>query len=351
MRLHPLAASCVTVLLCAALASCSNGGTAQEETEPPVTAAAEPAPPTDEPAEEADGARGRERSWEAVGWAAHPLEADGEKSPGVDGGSGGDTVTAADAGTLTDLLAREGPLTIEVHGTIDLGGDVAVGSDKTLVGSPEGGALTGGRLVVDGASDVVIADLAMDTGGSAVAIRGGAHHVWIDGSTFSGGGGDALVSVTGGADRVTLSWNRFRDSAAAVDIGGADEEPGALRVTLHHNYFDGTSARNPRARGAAHVHVFNNYFRGNGEYGMSSALDARLLAEGNYFQGTLLSAVSGGDGEEAPGNVLTRDNLLVDSAQPELRGEVPDPPYSYELDDPGRVPDLVQEQAGARTRG
>jgi pectate lyase len=228
-------------------------------------------------------------------------------------------------------------------GFVDLDGNVRVGSDKTLLGVGEGAVLTGGGLIVDGSSNVILANLGMVSDGPAIAVRGGSHHVWVDGSTFSGGEDDALISVTDGSDHVTLSWNHFTDAESAVTIGGRDDQPGALRVTVHHNFFDGTSGRHPRARNAEHVHVFNNYFRANPEYGVESAYGSNVLVEGNYFEGTPVSVSTETD---EPGNVVTRDNLLVDSEQPQLRGNVPDPPYAYELDDTVTVPDLVSEGSG-----
>ncbi|MFD6949242.1 pectate lyase [Nocardiopsis sp. TSRI0078] len=341
MRPHPIAAAAAAALLCAALTACSPEEEAAAQ--PPADAAGDPDTPE---ADEAGSLRQETPGEEApapVGWAGEPLERDGEEYPGTAGGEGGGTVTASDAEELSDHLAAEEPLTVEVSGRIDLDGEVGVGSDKTLVGVDGGAELTGGRLVVDGSSNVVLSNLSMETGGTAITVRGGAHHVWVDGSTLAGGGDSSLISVSDGADNVTLSWNHFTDAESAVTIGGDEDEPGALRVTMHHNYFDGTSGRHPSARFAEHVHVFNNYFRSNPEYGVRSAHDSNVLVEGNYFDGTRLSVSTG---EEQPGNVVTRDNLLVDSEQPVLRGEVPDPPYAYELDDTAGVPDLVTEGAG-----
>lgn len=377
MRLHPLAASCLAVLLCAALVSCSRSEETAEEPEAPTGAAVNPdpedadesSPPPQEPEEE----------WPygiPVGWAAEPgaVEAvaggdadDGEggegggdgaeaeeteegtededtEHPGVTGGAEGETVTATDADGLAEHLSSDEPLVVEVEGDIDLDGTIAVGSDKTVLGVGEGAELTNGRLDVDGSTNVIVANVGMDVDGTAIAVHGEAHHVWVDGSTFTGGGDDALVMVTDGADHVTLSWNHFVEAEAAVTIGSAEDDTGALRVSVHHNFFDGTTSRHPRARNAEHVHVFNNYFRDNPEYGVSSAQGSKVLVEGNYFERTPLS-VSSEDDE--PGDVVTRDNLLVDSEQPELRGEVPDPPYAYELDDTVSVPDLVTARAGA----
>jgi pectate lyase len=91
------------------------------------------------------------------------------------------------------------------------------------------------------------------------------------------------------------------------------------------------------------VHVFNNYFRANEEYGVESADGSNVLVEGNYFEGTRVSVSTA---KEQPGNVVTRDNLLVDSEQPDLLGEVDDPPYTYEMDATARVPDVVSAGAG-----
>ncbi len=396
MRHHPLAAACLAVLLCAALTSCSrpdeDSGDADES---PVGAAVDP--DQGEADETSPPPESQEETWpfgSPVGWAEQPMaidapsgspdaedpedaeddgggedappeddeddagaegtpEPDGsgedgpqtpDEHPGVTGGAAGETVTAADAEELAGHLAAEEPLVVEVEGEIDLDGTVRVASDKTLHGVGEGAELTGGGLVVDGSDNVILANLGMESDGPAIAIQGGAHHVWVDGSTFSGGRDGALVTVTDGADHVTLSWNHFTDAEAAVSIGGRDDASGALRVTVHHNFFDGTSERHPRARNAEHVHVFNNYFRANPEYGVQSAYGANVLVEGNYFENTPVS-VSTEDDE--PGNVVTRDNLLVDSEQPEPRGSVPDPPYAYELDDTVSVPEVVTNRAGA----
>jgi pectate lyase len=381
MRPHPLAAACLAVLLCASLVSCSRQEEgADEAAEPPVGAAVDPE--QDEADEASPPPEGSEEEWPfgaPVGWADQPMalaapsespdtgDAEGgddsagedaeaagpddsdeaeetEEHPGVTGGAEGETVKATGTDDLAEYLAAEEPLVVEVEGEIDLDGTVEVASDKTLLGVGEGAELSGGALAVDGSSNVVLANLSMVSEGPAIAIRGGAHHVWVDGSTFSGGEDGALLTVTDGADYVTLSWNHFTDAESAITIGGRDDEAGALRVTVHHNFFDGTSARHPRARNAEHVHVFNNYFRANPETGVESAHDSKVLVEGNYFENTPVSVSAEGD---EPGNAVTRDNLLIDSEQPEPRGSVPDPPYAYELDDTVSVPELVMNGAGA----
>lgn len=345
MRPHPIAALAAAVLSCSALAACSSPEEEGAGAQPQAGSAAVPEAEADassSPESEPDSEEEAPPT-APVGWAGEPMEDDGQEHPGAVGGAGGDTVTASDADELADHLAAEEPLVIEVSGEITLSGAVEVGSDKTLMGVDGGAELTGGHLVVDGSDNVVLSNLGIRAEGTALFVRGGAHHVWVDGSTFSGSEDDEpLVAVTGGADHLTLSWNHFLEASSALSVGGGEEEPGALRATVHHNYFDGTAGHQPDVRFAEHVHVFNNYYRANSEYGVRSADDANVLVEGNYFEGTQVSVSTG----EEPGNVVTRDNLLVDSAQPDLRGEVADPPYAYELDETVSVPDTVSERAG-----
>lgn len=354
MRTHPFVFPLTAMLLCAGLTACSDqADNPQEPGEPPLEADAAPqgeADNSEPPAEDTDD----DAREVPLGWAAHPQEQKGngediEEDEDVDapvdtvtGGGDGETVTASDADELAEHLASEEPLIVEVNGDVDLDGDVHVASDTTLVGDEA--VLSGGRLVVDGAHNVILSGMEIEADDTAVAVRGDAHHVWVHGSTFTGGEEGPLVSITDGADHVTLSWTHFREATSALDIGGGDDEPGALRVTVHHNFFDGTSSRHPRVRSAEHVHVFNNYFRSNDEYGVRSAHEANVLVEGNYFESTTLS-VSTEEGE--PGNAVARDNLLVDSEQPETRGNVSDPPYTYELDGTAEIPELVRARAGA----
>src|SRR5699024_10498815 len=372
MRTHPFVASLAAMLLCVALAACSSqADSAQKPDETPLDADSA----TEEEADTthtSPAAPQDDRRHIPLGWDAHPQEpeerdednedeeseeeeeeeGEGDDTPvdAVTGGEDGKTVTASDTDELTEHLASEEPLTIEVSGEIDLDGDTHVPSNTTLVG--EEAVLSGGRLIVEGAHNVVLDGLRIEAGDTAVAVRGRSHHVWVHGSTFVGGKDDSLVSITDGADHVTLSWNHFREATSVLAIGDSDDRPGALHVTVHHNFFDGTSGRHPRARFAEHVHVITNSFLANAcnamrstndAYGVRSTHEANVLVEGNYFESTALSVATE---EDEPGNAVARDNLLVDSEQPMTRGSVSDPPYVYELDETAQVPELVRAGAG-----
>jgi pectate lyase len=73
-------------------------------------------------------------------------------------------------------------------------------------------------------------------------------------------------------------------------IGSSDTAPadvGKLRVTLHHNLWDGLGQRAPRVR-FGQVHVYNNLYRirkvENYGYSWGVGIDSHLYAESNFFQ-------------------------------------------------------------------
>lgn len=122
---------------------------------------------------------------------------------------------------------------------------------------------------------------------------------------------DGLLDITNASDLVTVSWNRFRNHDKMMLLGSSDSaaaDRGKLRVTLHHNHFDGIGQRAPRVR-FGQVHLYNNYYdvRSTPSYqyswgvGVESAIYAEenvFVAERNFaidsilgeFNGTALSA-------------------------------------------------------------
>ena len=71
---------------------------------------------------------------------------------------------------------------------------------------------------------------------------------------------DGLLDITRQSDFVTVSWNHFRDHAKTSLVGGGDRataDEGRLRVTYHHNHWDGVKERAPRVR-YGRVHLYNN---------------------------------------------------------------------------------------------
>jgi len=100
---------------------------------------------------------------------------------------------------------------------------------------------------------------------------------------------DGLLDITNQSDLVTVSWNQFTSHDKTMLIGNSDSAPEDrehLRVTIHHNLFDGVGQRAPRVR-YGKVHVYNNVYRAdkNTNYRSSwgAGLESQIYAENNYF--------------------------------------------------------------------
>ena len=127
--------------------------------------------------------------------------------------------------------------------------------------------------------------------------------VWIDHNSLTDGF-DGAIDIKRGSDFVTVSWNRIFGHDKSMLLGHADdnagEDVGHLRVTYHHNWFDGTDQRHPRVRFGNPVHVYNNFYGGVTSYGVASTEGAGVLVEGNYFENTD-DPFHLGEGDSGPG--------------------------------------------------
>jgi pectate lyase len=284
------------------------------------------------------------------------------------GGAGGPTVTVSTPAAFLAAIARTGPVTVQVAGTITLPTGTSDGmhnvtSDKTIVGAGSTGALAGGGLTIglpvdddvttppaNAVHNVIIRNLRLSGAtDDLINVQMFSHHIWIDHNDLSDGD-DGAVDIKRGSDLVTVSWNRFHDHDKTLLLGHDDDngaqDAGRLRTTYHHNYFDGSDQRNPRVRFAPVVHVYNNYYRDN-SYGVAATNDAGLFVEGNYF----FSVNNPGrvDFSGPLGRMVQRDNILVDCNHAiEVRGVVTDPRsfYAYTADSAASVPSIVPAGAG-----
>jgi pectate lyase len=100
---------------------------------------------------------------------------------------------------------------------------------------------------------------------------------------------DGLLDITHESDFITVSWNHFASHDKTMLIGNSDsatEDREHLRVTLHHNYFDGTGQRMPRVR-FGKVHVYNNVYRADKDTNYRSTwgagTESQIYAENNFF--------------------------------------------------------------------
>jgi pectate lyase len=138
----------------------------------------------------------------------------------------------------------------------------------------------------------------------AISLRD-ANNVWIDHNTFQDlttrdetlplafgvlfQVHDGLLDITNASDLVTVSWNRFRNHDKMMLIGSSDTaaaDRGKLRVTLHHNLFDGIGQRAPRVR-FGQVHLYNNLFNVRDtpayQYSFGVGVESQIFAERNVF--------------------------------------------------------------------
>lgn len=256
---------------------------------------------------------------------------------GTPGGGSGPVVTASTSAQLLAAIARTDAVTIRVTARITFSGMQDVAPNKTIIGVGASGGISGGGLDLDGTRNVVIRNLTFtNAADDSINMQDGTRCVWIDHNDFSAGH-DGALDIKRGTDFVTVSWNRFHNHDKTSLVGHSDDNAsqdlGHLRVTYHHNFFDGTVQRHPRVRFADPVHVFNNCFRSNSGYGVASTMNAGVLVEGNFFDNVDEPMVTQ-TGDSDPGRIVERNNVFSGSGTPERSGTVVEPRtfYSYTLE-------------------
>jgi hypothetical protein len=136
-----------------------------------------------------------------------------------------------------------------------------------------------------------------------------------------------------------------------------ETEPNQLMVTYHHNWFDRTASRHPRARWAP-VHVYNNLYTGNNIYGVGSACGAKVYVERNYFDNVARPVLISGYND--PEGTLSGDPLgYAKSVENYSNAEIvadnsdaafsfdPKNYYSYSADSAVAIPEVTKALAGA----
>ncbi|MFB4268047.1 polysaccharide lyase family 1 protein [Nonomuraea sp. GTA35] len=275
-----------------------------------------------------------------VGWAT--------QGGGTTGGGSAPATTVSSASALTSALSSGSAAVIRVSGTISCSGMLRVASNKTVIGN-SGATISGCGFNVSQASNVIIRNLNFRNWGDDGINVQYSTRVYIDHNSFSNGG-DGALDIKRSSDYITVSWNRFFDHDKTMLLGHSDsngaEDRGRLRVTYHHNWFDGTNQRHPRVRFGNPVHVFNNYYGNVGSYGVASTQEAGVLVEGNYFENTD-DPFHLGEGSSPAGSLVARNNHFVNSGSGQSGGSVRSIPYSYSLDSASSVKSIVTAGAGA----
>jgi pectate lyase len=275
---------------------------------------------------------------------------------GTTGGVAGPTVTVTTAAQLAQYAGANTPYTILVSGRITASGMITVVANKSILGVGSTAEITGGGLQLGTTTrpgnNVIIRNIRFSNASDdSISVTNKAHHVWIDHNEFLPGY-DGSLDIKRQSTNVTVSWNRFSGTDKSMLLGHSDtytSDVGYLRVTYHHNLFEGSHQRHPRVRFGEPVHVYNNYYKNIGLYGIASTENAGVVAEGNYFENVPYPCHStGGYAESDPGRLVARANAFANSGVCEAGGTVAEPGayYSYSLDPASSVPSLVTAGAG-----
>lgn len=281
-----------------------------------------------------------------VGWAS--------VGQGTTGGAGGPVVTVTDAAAFAKAAKGEKPAVVRVEGQLRLPDSARIGSNKTIMGARPGAGITGAGLNVRQSSNVIISRLVIrGAKPDGISVEEGSSHVWVDHCDLSECA-DGLLDIKRGSDLITISWCRFHHHHKTTLVGHSDSDEarksdlGKLRVTYHHNLFDGTISRHPRVRFAETVHVFNNHFK-SVPHGVHSSMDAGVLVEGNYFEKVDYPTHTVFGKSPRPGRLVERDNIYSDCGhKPDVAGMVKEPSlsYHYSLDKAALIPEILKGRAG-----
>ncbi|MFV2084412.1 RICIN domain-containing protein [Micromonospora sp. LOL_021] len=275
-----------------------------------------------------------------VGWAT--------RNGGTTGGGNAGTTTVTTAAALESAVGSSTAAVIRVSGTINCSGMLRVRSNKTILGTGNSATISGCGLNINGDRNVIIRNINFrNWDDDAINVQESATNIWIDHNSFTNGY-DGAVDIKRGSDYITVSWNRVFGHDKSMLLGHSDnnagQDVGHLRVTYHHNWFDGSGTRHPRVRFGNPVHVFNNYYYNN-EYGVASTMDAGVLVEGNYFENVDDPTLVGYAASD-PGDLVQRNNHFVNSGSPQSAGSTAGIPYGYTLTTPSQVKSVVTNGAG-----
>ena len=265
------------------------------------------------------------------------------------GGAGGPEQTVTNGADFMAAINSSGARIVRVQGTITISGMVPVSSNKSILGVGSNAVVTGGGLNISEDSNIIIRNIRFqNSDDDGINIQESSHHIWIDHCDFTNHF-DGALDIKRASDFITVSWNHFFDQDKNMLVGHSDDngaqDRGHLRVTYHHNWFDGTNQRNPRTRFGNPVHVFNNYYLNVGDYGIASTMESGVRAENNFFENTE-SPMELGQGSSPAGTLVQSGNVFVNSGPPVSSGSVNAIPYAYTLEPGSSVGTSVRNGAG-----
>ncbi len=281
------------------------------------------------------------------------------------GGKGGSEITVSTLQALKSALNSDGPKIIYVSGAIKGAGNdpMYVKSNKSVIGL-SGASIEGASFMLYTVNNIIIQNLKIKNyvTNAGIQIKDGTHHVWIDHCEFSADrdhgweyyGKD--ISITRYSDYVTISWNKFSNNNLSVLISAginaeiASQDIGKLHVTLHHNFWNNISEREPTMNYGS-VHLFNNYHLNNSGYSISARAGGNVRTDNEYFENCNKPIATNLAGDP-PGYISgSETNIYVKSGKNEITTPLANwaPTYEYKsvLNAAADVPSIVTKGAGA----
>jgi pectate lyase len=276
---------------------------------------------------------------------------------GVTGGQGGTVLTVTNEDELKEAVdgLGNGSYIVLVKDTITVSGEISARGNRTIVGLGTNACIKGGGFGWNTKSNVIVQNITFeDAPDDLLKINNKCTNFWIDHCTFSDGADtnehDGMLDITRGSKYVTISYCKFFNHDKNILIGHSDSETGdsAIRVTLHHNWFNGTIQRNPRVRFGT-VHCYNNYHVSNTTYGIASATNAYVLVENCYFLNTPIPLQVGVPDFSPAGYLVQKGCYFENCGTPQtlyadMQGRFS---YSYQLDSVSEVPAIAATYVGA----
>lgn len=228
---------------------------------------------------------------------------------------------------------------------------LTVKSNKTVRGNAA--KVLGASLNLSNSSNIILQNFALEEinpglieAGDGVTLSN-SHHIWVDHVRFRNIS-DGYVDMKN-STHVTLSWNHLNGLNEAVC--GRQHHYVMLventQATLHHNFFDRPSGRNPKLDGSStQAHLYNNHYRNITYFSIGTNSGAQARVEGNYFENSAKPHWNQGGKIDASNNVYTgrsaESNQAKDSNAQVLRNK----PYPYTLDKAQNVPSIVDKAVG-----
>lgn len=273
---------------------------------------------------------------------------------GTTGGGSAAPVTVATAEEFRAAVKGDKPAVIIVKGRLELGGNVSIGSNKTIIGADTNSGFGGGSIGING-SNYILQNLTIGPAKGDLVEISGAKNVFITKCQFYGCT-DELCSIVRESDYVTVSWCKFyfpdtHSHAFGSLVGNRDDatgDRGKLRVTMHHNWYaEGVRARMPRVR-FGQVHLYNNYYNSVGSgYCIGAGKECHIRLENSVFENVKQPWADYG-GKDT-GEIGWANLKFIDSSEPTFmpnKFPVFALPYDNKIDPTDQVKAIVTAGAG-----